>query len=193
MNEARTDQSQPGEGVEVPRSSSREYINTQDGNLLDQDQNHQNEMQHGRLSSSALPTTRGSNLGEHAAISQPLLNHGNETRGIQRQRSLTIASKSLQPIRRDDTTAESLLHRENPPKTLLGWPSSPKPITTPIYIKILNILLDILLLTCSIAFLVFALVVDVHHQDPTAEYPRLTTTLLNATKSVPSAQSSLKS
>jgi hypothetical protein len=163
MNEARTDRSQPGDGVEAPRSSSTEYINTQAGTLLDQD--HENEMQHGRLSSSALPATRGSNLGEHAAISQPLLNHGNETRGIQRQRSLTIASISLQPIRHDDITAESLLHREKPPKTLLGWPSSPKPIKTPIYIKVLNILFDVLLLTCSVAFLIFALVVEVHHQD----------------------------
>ncbi|KAI0570113.1 hypothetical protein Alg130_11351 [Pyrenophora tritici-repentis] len=180
MNEARIDRSQPGDGVEAPRSSSREYINTQAGTPLDQD--HENEMQHGRLSPSTLPTTRGSNLREYTAISQPLLDHENEVRGIQRQRSLTIASNSLHPIRHDATPAESLLHREKLPKTLPGWPSSPEPIKAPIYIKVLHTIFDILLFTCSVSFLVFALVVNVHDQDSTAENPRLTTTLLNATK-----------
>jgi hypothetical protein len=189
MNEARTNRSQPGDGMEAPRSSSRDYTNTQDGALLD----HENQMQHDRLSPSALPTTCGSNLGEHyGAISHPLLDHENETRGIQRQRSLTLASNSLQPIRHDDTPAEALLHREKPLTTVLGWPSSPKPIKTPIYINVLNTMFDVLLCTCSVTFLAFALVVNVHNQDLIAEYPRLTTTLLNATKYVPSPQTSLK-
>jgi hypothetical protein len=191
MNEARTDRSQPSNGVEAPISSPRDYIDRQAEALLDQD--HENEMQHHRSSSSAMPTTHGSNLGEHAAISQPLLNRKNETRGIQGQRSLTIASDNLQPIYHDDTPAESLLHREKQSKMLPGWPSSPKPIKTPIYIKVLNTMFDVLLFTCSVAFLVFALLVNVHDQDSTAENPRLTTTLLNATKYVPSPQTSLKS
>jgi hypothetical protein len=189
MDEARTDRSQPGDGMEAPRSSSGENFNTQAEALLD----HEDEMQHNRSSPSVLPTNRGSNVGKHYnAISQPLLNYEDETQASQHQSSLGAVSDSLRPIRHDDTPAESLLHREKPPKTLLGWPSSPKPIMTPIYIKVLNTMFDVLLFTCSVAFLVFALVVVIHDQDSTAEYPRLAATLLNTTKYVTSPLFSLK-
>jgi hypothetical protein len=190
MNEARPKQFQPGDGEEAPSSISRESINTQTRASLD----HESEMQHDRASSSPPPTTSGSRLGEHYnATAQLLLDHENETRENQCQRSLTIASNGLQPVRHDDTPAESLLHRDKPPNMFPGWPSSPKPIKTPIYIKVLNTMFDVLLFNCSAAFLAFALVVNVHDQDSTAENPRLTRALLNATKYVQSPHTSLKS
>jgi hypothetical protein len=48
----------------------------------------------------------------------------------------------------------------------------------------LNSIFDVLLLACSVAFLAFALVVNRHDQDSTAEHPRLSKTLVNATKYV---------
>lgn len=83
-----------------------------------------------------------------------------------------------------NTPAEPLLYQEKPSKTLPGWPTEPKPIKIPFYLQVLNGVFDVLLLTCSIAFLTFALVVSVYDQASTTEYPRLTTALVNATKYV---------
>jgi hypothetical protein len=80
--------------------------------------------------------------------------------------------------------AEPLSHQEHLSKTLPGWPTTLKPIRTLVYIKLLNGFFDILLLTCSAAFLAYALIVNIHDQAATADYPRLTKTLLDATKYV---------
>jgi hypothetical protein len=80
--------------------------------------------------------------------------------------------------------AEPLLHQEHLSKTISGWPTTPKPIRTPVYIKILNGIFDVLLLACSVAFLAFALIVSIHDQASTVDKPRLTKTLLDATKYV---------
>jgi hypothetical protein len=80
--------------------------------------------------------------------------------------------------------AEPLLDHEKPLTILSGWPTSPKPIKTGIYIKLLNGVFDVLLLTCSAAFLAFALIVSIYDQTPTADNPRLTKTLIDATKYV---------
>lgn len=84
----------------------------------------------------------------------------------------------------NNTPALPPLDYEKAETTPPGWPTSPKRIKTPIYVNVLNSFFDVLLLACSTAFLVFALVVCFHDQAPTAQYPRLTQTLLNATKYV---------
>jgi hypothetical protein len=159
MNEARTYQSQLGDGADAPRSSSTDWINNQAEAMLD----NEDETEREQFQLSNLPTNLRSRSGEHYnATSQRLLDLQNETRENQHQNSLTTASHSLQPIRHHDMPAESLLTREKPLKTLLGWPSAPKPVQTPFYINVLNGIFDVFLLTCSVAFLAFTLVVSIH-------------------------------
>ncbi|KAF2123504.1 hypothetical protein P153DRAFT_413440, partial [Dothidotthia symphoricarpi CBS 119687] len=110
-----------------------------------------------------------------------LSDHNNETSGDELPTDSTVAGIRLQRTSHNQPPAGFLLHREKP-STLPDWPSSPKPINTPIYVKALNGLFDVLLFACSAAFLAFAIVVKLHDRVPTAEYPRLTTTLLRATK-----------
>jgi hypothetical protein len=185
MDETQTDRYQSGDAATDHRSSSGDYMDPQARSL----QYYENEVRRDPFRQYGIPTDRTLNSGEHDnTTSQPLLDQENEISGSQHQAGLTVPDNSSKPTYQRATPTESLLHREKPTRTLLGWPSSPSPIKTPIYISVLNGLFDILLLACSIAFLAFALVVNIHDQHPTAENQRLTTALLNATKYVISPQ-----
>ena len=83
-----------------------------------------------------------------------------------------------------NTSAAPLLHQKKPSETLPGWPTSPRPIKTAVYVQVYNGVFEALLLLCSIAFLAFALIVNAYDQSSTTEYPRLTKALINATKYV---------
>jgi hypothetical protein len=190
MDETQTDRYQSSDAATDPRSSSDDYMDPQARSM----QYCEDEVRRDPFRQDGIPTDRTSNSGEHDnTTSRPLLDRENEVSGPQRPAGLTVPNDSLQPTYQRDTPAESVLHREKSTRTLVGWPSSPKPIKTPIYISVLNGLFDILLLACSIAFLAFALIVNIHDQHPTAENPRLTTALLNATKYVLSPKYSLNS
>jgi hypothetical protein len=190
MDETQTDQYQSGDAVTDHRSSSVDYMDPKARSL----QFYENEVRRDPFHQYDRPTDHTFNSGEHDnTTSQPLLDQENETSGSQHQAGLTVPNSSLKPTYQPATPAESLLHREKSTRTLVGWPSSPSPIKTPIYIIVLNGLFDILLLACSIAFLAFALVVNIHDQHPTAENQRLTTALLNATKYVLYPKHSLNS
>jgi hypothetical protein len=123
--------------------------------------------------STVLPQQRPNFSKHHNTSAEPLLEHDH-----------TATSNSLVTTSHNDIPVETLVFRDKSPKTLFGWPSSPKPIRTPIYIKILSRVFDFLLLAGSTAFLSFALIVSIHDQDSTAENPRLTKGLLNATQYV---------
>jgi hypothetical protein len=143
------------------------------------------ETQRDQTQPCALPLTQRTDLMEHHyTTAERLSDQGNITAAQQLPNSLSTAGSKSQGTGYDGTLVELLLHREKPSKQLLRWPSSPKPITTPAYIKVLYVIFDVLLLSFSAAFLAFAVIVSVHDQDSTAEYPRLTRTLLNATKYV---------
>ncbi|KAH6625531.1 hypothetical protein C7974DRAFT_396230 [Boeremia exigua] len=101
---------------------------------------------------------------------------------MQREPSPLNTPVTAQRTRPDDAPTTSSLQGEKSSRTIPGWPSSPKPINTPIYVQVLNAIFDIILLAGSTAFFAFAIVVGVHDQVPTADYPRLTTTLIGATK-----------
>jgi hypothetical protein len=181
MNETRTNLYQSVEAATDPRSSSGDHVDLQAGSRQD----YENGMRHDQFRQNGMPTHRTSNSDEHYnTTSQPLLAQENEGAGLERQTGFTIVNNNIQPTYHPETPAESLQSREKPRKTLPGWPSSSSPIKTPIYISILNGVFDILLLACSIAFLAFGLVVNIHDQHPTAENQRLTTALLSATKYV---------
>lgn len=141
---------------------------------------------------SALSTDHEWNLHDHCdTTTESLLDHESETPGDELPTGSTVASNRLKRTSHDNPPAGFPLHREKP-SIPPDWPSSPKPITTPIYVKTLNGSFDVLLLACSAAFLAFAIVVNLHDRVPTADYPRLTTTLLRATKYVLSLETSLK-
>jgi nitric oxide reductase large subunit len=104
----------------------------------------------------------------------------------------TVAGHRSQRTSHGDALAVAPLHQEKTSKIIAGWPSSPKSTVTPTYVKVLNGVFDVILLACSVAFLAFVVVVNVHDQDSTADHPRLTTTLLRATKYVLSLEIFLK-
>jgi hypothetical protein len=118
------------------------------------------------------------------ATIMPLLNHGFQTTEDPQPNSVATDNQRSGSTRSEKVRAKSSLCQEKPSKMLPGWPSFPKPMKTPMYIHVLNSIFDVLLLACSVAFLAFALVVNRHDQDSTAEHPRLTKTLVNATKYV---------
>lgn len=65
-----------------------------------------------------------------------------------------------------------------------GWPNKSKPIKHSIPILIWTAILDFLLFSCSVAFFAFALVVQNYKQASTADNPRATRMLINATRYV---------
>lgn len=67
---------------------------------------------------------------------------------------------------------------------LQGWPSSPKPVEFSTISIVSDLFVDIVLLGASVAFLVFALVVNHYDQALTTLHPRAADTLLNAAKYV---------
>ena len=67
-----------------------------------------------------------------------------------------------------------------------GWPDKPNPIKHSIPILIWTAILDLLLFSCSVAFFAFALVVQNYEQASTADNPRATRMLINATRYVSS-------
>jgi hypothetical protein len=95
----------------------------------------------------------------------------------------TISASSNTRIE-NNISAQPLLDSEKAANTPPGWPTSPNRTKTSVYVNFMNGAFDALLLACSVAFLVFALIVNNHDQAPTAQYPRLTKTLVNATKYV---------
>jgi hypothetical protein len=107
---------------------------------------------------------------------EPLLLQGDEAGGEQTPHIDTAAIIGFNRINHYRTPAKSDAHREKNLETLTGWPSLPKSIKTPVYIRMFNGIFDILLLACSAAFFAFALIVMIHNHDSTAEYPRLTKT-----------------
>jgi hypothetical protein len=113
-----------------------------------------------------------------------LVEQEDETLADQLSTGSTVADNMALRTSHDGALATAPLHREKTSRMIAGWPYPPKPITTPIYVKFLNGVFDVLLFACSIAFLAFAIAVNIHDQDPVAGYPRLTTTLLRATKYV---------
>ncbi|KAJ8115281.1 hypothetical protein OPT61_g3031 [Boeremia exigua] len=82
------------------------------------------------------------------------------------------------------TTTTPLLDAESAAAKSQCWPTSPRRIQSSWGAIILNGVFDVLLFSCAIAFLTFAAVVSHHDQVPTADYPRTTAMLLNATKYV---------
>jgi len=121
-----------------------------------------------------------------------LLGQEDRTSGPELSTGSTVAGNTAQHPSYNDAPAASPLHEEKSSGMITGWPSSPKPIKTPIYVKVLNGLFDVLLLAGSAAFLAFAIIVDVHDQVPTADHPGLTTTLIRVTKYVLSLQTSIQ-
>jgi hypothetical protein len=143
------------------------------------------EMRGGFPPFDALATDNRSNLDEHCdTTTVSLLSRENGRSKDEIFTSSTDAGNTVPRTSHDVAPAASSLHLEKLSRVLQGWPSSPKPINTPFYVKILNGALDALLLACSVVFLAFAIAVNMHDQHPTASYPRLTTTLLSATKYV---------
>lgn len=156
--------------------------------LLDQEI----EMRCGPSPSSALSTDHESTIHHHCDnTTESLLDHEYDTPGDELPIDSTVAGNRSRSTSHDNSPAGFSLHGEKP-TILPGWPSSPKPIHTPIYVKALNGVFDVLLLACSAAFLAFAIVVNLHDRVPTAEHPRLTTALLRATKYVLSLETSLE-
>jgi hypothetical protein len=167
MDETRSHQVHPGDPASNPGFESNSYSHTPAISPLGQ----ANSLQSDLYEHSASSTYQRPNLSKHHNTSaEPLLPHIH-----------TTTSSSLVTASHNDVPVEKLVYRDKPPKTLF---SSPKPIGTPIYIKILNRVFDFLLLAGSTAFLAFALIVSIHDQDSTTENPRLTRGLLNATQYV---------
>lgn len=68
--------------------------------------------------------------------------------------------------------------------TLKGWPNSPKAIKSSWWMVLWDGIFDLLLFACAVAFLFFAVAVSRYDQVATAENPKTTELLLNATKYV---------
>jgi hypothetical protein len=81
-------------------------------------------------------------------------------------------------------TAVPLLDIEKAIPTIRDWPTSPKAVQHSPWLVRSNLLFDILLFACAVAFLAFALIVAHYDKASTANNPRATTMLLNATKYV---------
>ena len=86
-------------------------------------------------------------------------------------------------------TAAPLLATEKHTTAIQGWPTAPRRIQSPWWIIVWNVLFDLILFACAVAFLAFAGIVSHYDQASTAENPRTTAMLLNATRYV--SQSSL--
>jgi hypothetical protein len=83
-----------------------------------------------------------------------------------------------------DATAAPLMDTEKAVPTLRGWPTSPKAVQHSPWVALSSIALDILLFACAVAVLAFASVVSSYDKASTADNPRTTRMLLNATKYV---------
>jgi hypothetical protein len=142
-----------------------------------------NEMRRNQSQVCAVPTDHHEpGLSEsHDTTTEPLLDPENENTGPD---GLIMDNDRLHLARSANTLAESLSHQEKQARTLPDWPIFPKSVKTPTYISVLNGICEVLLLASSVAFLAFALMVSIHDQDSIAEHPRLTKTLVNATKYV---------
>lgn len=86
-------------------------------------------------------------------------------------------------------TAAPLLATEKHTTAIQGWPTTPRRIRSPWWIIVWNVVFDLILFACAVAFLAFAGIVSHYDQASTAENPRTTAMLLNATRYV--SQSSL--
>jgi len=64
------------------------------------------------------------------------------------------------------------------------WPTSPKRIKTSLYVGTWNLLVDLVLLSFSTVFLIFALVVNDYNGRPTQDHPLALKRLQNAAKYV---------
>ncbi|KAI1411309.1 hypothetical protein F5Y13DRAFT_191584 [Hypoxylon sp. FL1857] len=67
-----------------------------------------------------------------------------------------------------------------------GWPISPSPIRSSVFSIVADLIVDVILLSLSVAFFAFGLTVRSYDQTPTEANPRTTNTLLQATKYGPS-------
>jgi hypothetical protein len=83
-----------------------------------------------------------------------------------------------------EATTAPLLVPEKAASRLEGWPTSPKPVHSPLWMIIWNGIFDLLLFACATAFLAFAVIVSLYDRASTVENPRTTSMLLNATKYV---------
>jgi hypothetical protein len=97
------------------------------------------------------------------------------------QRNSGVENVPLESTSHQKTPSTFLLEKATHPPPW-GWPSSPRRIKTSIRIGFWNAIVDILLFTCSVAYLAFALTVNSYNQAPTADNPRATDALTSATK-----------
>jgi hypothetical protein len=178
MNRTYSNESQTSPVASDPISAHSGHRNAADGDMMDD----------GRSDASRFSTTaidRRITYSDHGDHHNPLYDYAMNDSRITPQWTNTAATEpTSNHVDNHFPPAEPLLHQEHLSKTLPGWPTTPKPIRTPVYIKLLNGVFDILLLTCSAAFLAFALIVNIHDQASTADNARLTKTLLDATKYV---------
>ena len=86
-------------------------------------------------------------------------------------------------------TTAPLLATEKYTTAIQDWPTSPRRIRSPWWIIVWDIIFDLTLLACAVAFLAFAGIVSHYDQASTIDNPRTTAMLLNATRYV--SQSSL--
>ncbi|KAH6639100.1 hypothetical protein C7974DRAFT_469702 [Boeremia exigua] len=95
--------------------------------------------------------------------------------------------KSTRRISRaTDTTATPLLSTEKTGAMLKGWSRSPEMVSTSTVMVICEGVFDFVLFACAAAFFAFAVSVAYFDQVPTAENPKRTKLLLNATEYGPS-------
>jgi hypothetical protein len=87
------------------------------------------------------------------------------------QRSLEYSSSHVE--------ATALLGLEK-----VAWPNSPKAIRSPLWMILWDVLFDLALFSCAVAFLAFAVVVNLYDQASTRENARTTNMLLDAIKYV---------
>lgn len=92
---------------------------------------------------------------------------------------VSLDEAEIQPS--DPTIAEPLLAYND---GLIGWPTLPQRVKRSPASLILDIALDIALTVAALMFFIFALTVFYHDQAETASYPRLTRTLISATRYV---------
>jgi hypothetical protein len=81
-------------------------------------------------------------------------------------------------------TAAPLLATNKNTTAIQSWPTAPRRIRSPWWIIVWNVVFDLLLFACAVAFLAFAGIVSHYDQASTAENPRTTAMLLNATRYV---------
>ena len=82
------------------------------------------------------------------------------------------------------TGSESPLLNEKSPWVRQGWPASPKVVSSSIASVTIEIVVDVILFSFSVAFFAFGITVRYYDQTPTQQHPLMTRALLEAIKYV---------